>query len=1173
MRSTIVTAVVVAREGGDWLEQTIEALSRQTRPADRIIAVVTGGSDPTAQQLVRGGAQRVVTTNGALPFGAAVRLGVAAIPGLEAEHDGDRVEADGGESGRGDVAPEHEWLWLLSEDAAPEPEALQRILATVQRAPSVAVAGPKLVDWDRPEHIIELGQSLTRSGERWLLRRQELDQQQYDHLQDVLGVGPVGMLVRRDVWDELGGFDPALPVFDDGLDLSVRARLAGYRVVVAPGSRIRFAQSGIAGPRIDRSRAVMRTAHRQGRAADLRRRIAYAPAILALPMWLGLPLLGVARVLWALIREHPGRMVGEFAAALGVFFTPARIIASRRRIKAVNRAGWSAVRPLRVDPKSVRTARMIDREAILAAQGRRFHELHFISSGGLAVLVAAAVLAAILCWWAFAQTSLSGGGLAPLSPLGELWQHTRAQGGVPADPFTWVLAVLGTLTFWNPSHAIVLLFIAAIPLSALGGWIWGAQLTESKAGRALVGLGWAVSPVLLGSLGAGRVTTLVLAVTLPWLLLAASRCRESWSWAGTASLLAAVALASAPVLIPAALVLLLAGLVSSLHGIARVLTTAIAPLILFAPKIVQAIGGSPLDLLLDPGITPVFRPGSVWQLLLGFPEFGLEGWAGIFDGLGLGGAPATLLVGVLLLPIVLLAALGLLTGRVLVTVLNALLGGLGLATALGSAQLRLLSEGPETVALWTGSGLALYWIGVLGLAAVGCTVLARAATPLVAVALTLALVAVAPLGARLLSGQTGLVPGDAQMPAIVQAAGASDPALRTLVLTAESDSAVRARLVTGSGWRLDQVRTADRTAEATAQDAWVAELVAALASTGASSVAADELAGHGIGFVLLGGGGSDAERAELQAVFDQNAALSGAGQTEHGLLWRVDAEGAPDEAADEGDASEPAGSEADGVASEPVDPAAEGNASAPVEGTTFSGYTVWWVQLAVLFGMLLLALPTGEVVERPERRRRGSRTPVLEETESGVAGADPGAAPDAEGGALGRAESAAVSHAESTGESADADEPAGGAGPAGADGPAGGAGTVLAGTAAGVDGAAGVAGPAALDDSADSAALDDPADSSDPHDAAGFDDRAESGEPAQVREGDDPLDPDGHGDPVPDTAEVPVVAAAEPAAPADESAARDEQGTRDEAEPLDAADDASGDVSDGSGAPREGGPR
>ncbi|PRI10579.1 glycosyltransferase family 2 protein [Leucobacter massiliensis] len=953
---TRVTAILVAQRGGEWLDSTIAGIAAQTFQPASIVAVNNGGDEGVGRQLLdSGAAARVVGIPARVSFGQAVARGVEAAeaagahaPGMEPGAPDARAEA-AGVRGAGDDGAE-EWLWLLSEDSCPEPEALERIVSSVQRAPSVAVAGPKLVDWDHPERIIELGQSLTRYGSRWTLRRQELDQQQYDHLQDVLGVGPVGMLVRRDVWERLGGFDPALPVYDDGLDFCVRARLAGYRVEVSPQSRVRFAQSGVAGPRIDRRRAVLRAAHRQARTSQLHRRIAYAPPGVAFLEWLGLPVYGVLRVLWALIREQPGNMLGELAAAFTVFFRPHAILASRRRIRQQSTAGWAAIRKLRIDPKSVRTARMIDREAILASTGQQRRELHFVSSGGLAVLVAAAVAALALSWWALPQTSLFGGGLAPLNSIDRLWWNTRTLDGVPADPFTWVLALLGTVTFWNPSHALVLLMVAAIPLTALGAWIWAAQLTESRAARALLGLGFALSPVLLGSLQGGHLPTLVLTVVLPWLLLAATRCRESWSWAGTASLLAAVALAAAPILIPAALVLLVAGLFTTLRGIARVLTTALVPLALFAPKLVTSlVDGRPLDLILDPGIVTPFEAGTTRHLLLGFPEFGLDGWAGILDAIGLGAPPATLLVGVLLLPLALLALLGLFTGRVAVTLFNALLGGLGMLTAIAAGQLHLTTAGAVSVPLWTGSGLALYWIAVLGLAAVGADTLRRAAGPVVALALAGSLLAVAPVGAQLLLGQVPFQPSSAQMPALVQAAGESDPGVRTLVITPEAPRSVRAELVEGAGVRLDAVRTTLRSAETGAADARIAELVGGLASVGGDELRG-ELRDERIGFVLLREGGDDAERAELQRVFDQHDALAGAGLTRQGLLWRV---------------TEPE-----------TERAVPGDAATELGGTSFSGHTIWTFQLLVVLGVLLLALPTGEVTWRPEKRRRPKRKAV-----------------------------------------------------------------------------------------------------------------------------------------------------------------------------------------------------
>ena len=931
MRSS-VTAVIVASQGGEWLDETIAGIASQTRRPNAIIAINNGGSERVGTQLVNanlGGSEvsRVIGIPSRVSFGRAIAAGLSAVaPGAN---------------------PSEEWIWLLSEDSCPEPEALERILSSVQRAQSVVVAGPKLVDWDHPERIIELGQSLTTSGSRWLLRRQELDQQQYDHLEDVLGVGPVGMLVRRDVWDQLGGFDPAFTSYDDALDFCVRTRLAGYRVEVSPESRVRFARSGVAGPHIDRSRGVLRAAHRKARTAHLHRRIAYAPAPAAFFLWLGLPLLAIVRVFWALIREQPGHMIGEFVAALTVFLRPKSLLASRRRVKRASKVGWSAVRPLRTDAKTVRTARMIDREAILASQGRVPKELGFVSTGGLAVLVVTSVAAIALTWWAITQTNLFGGGMAPLSPIGELWHHTRTLDGAPADPFAWVLAVLGSVTFWNPSHALVLLLVVAIPLSSLGAWIWAAQITDSGAARAVISIGFALSPVLLGSIASGRITTLILAVVMPWLLLAATRCRESWSWAGTASLLAAVALASAPVLIPAALVFLVIGVFSSVRGALRVLSIGIAPLVLFAPKIIAtAFDGRLVDLLADPGIALPFNPGSTWHLLLGFPEFGLDGWAGIFESIGLGAAPATLLVGVLMLPLALLALLGVYTGKVTVTLLHALLGGVGVVTAVASTKLALATVGDAAVPVWTGSGIVLYWLALLGLAAVGAETARRAAPAVVAVALIAAVVAAGPIAVRLVTGNVPMGPGDSRMPALVQVAGEQHPNTRTLVITAAGEQAVRAELVTGEGLELDEVRTSEKLAAPGPTERRIADIVGALASVGGEGIS-DALTAENISYVLLRSGSEPVQETELQRTLDQHPELSGVGNTEQGLLWRVADVSAGDEA--------------------------EGDDSAALLGTSFGSQTIWTVQLVLLFAMLLLALPTGEVVERPERRKRPKR--------------------------------------------------------------------------------------------------------------------------------------------------------------------------------------------------------
>ena len=132
-----------------------------------------------------------------------------------------------------------EWIWLLHDDAAPAPEALAELLRAVERAPSVTVAGCKQLDWHSERRLIDVGLSTSRWAERLtLIDADELDQGQYDGRSDTFAVNSAGMLVRRDVWEDLGGFDPALPGSGDDVDFCWRNRLAGHRVVVVPSARM-----------------------------------------------------------------------------------------------------------------------------------------------------------------------------------------------------------------------------------------------------------------------------------------------------------------------------------------------------------------------------------------------------------------------------------------------------------------------------------------------------------------------------------------------------------------------------------------------------------------------------------------------------------------------------------------------------------------------------------------------------------------------------------------------------------------------------------------------------------------------------------------------------------------------------------------------------------------------
>jgi GT2 family glycosyltransferase len=130
-------------------------------------------------------------------------------------------------------------LFLNDDVVALEPGWLETLLAHVVR-PYIGIAGAKLVYSSGAiqhagiavgcgEGTIHYGRGTFRSDLwRWL-----------ELTRDVSAVTGACMAIRRELFLELGGFDERFPVNYNDVDLCLRARAAGYRVIVDPGVVLR----------------------------------------------------------------------------------------------------------------------------------------------------------------------------------------------------------------------------------------------------------------------------------------------------------------------------------------------------------------------------------------------------------------------------------------------------------------------------------------------------------------------------------------------------------------------------------------------------------------------------------------------------------------------------------------------------------------------------------------------------------------------------------------------------------------------------------------------------------------------------------------------------------------------------------------------------------------------
>ncbi|QAV69963.1 glycosyltransferase family 2 protein [Salinibacterium sp. UTAS2018] len=867
-----VTAVLVARNGAKYLPRTLAAIAAQTRRPDSVIAVDADSSDDSLSIMANSASAQIADAHDQRTFGSAVASALhSAVP----------------------QSAENEWLWLLTHDSAPDPHALAALLGAVEIAPSVAVAGPKLVRWDNPSVISNFGETLTPLGRAVGLVTDELDQAQHDVQTDTLGVAGAGMLVRRQVWNALGGFDPKLTSVDAALDFCVRARLAGHRVIAVADARV--ASAG--GPELFGKRSVSAAAHnRLQRFAQLHRRLVYAPS-LAVPLhWLTLLPLAILRSLGHLVAKQPSAVAGEFAAAFAAIFDGG-VVAARRNLRRNKRVGFAAVNPLRMSWAELRERRAHERHGNAPDAAFDIARPKFFSNGGAWTVLLAGILGMLVFSRFVDAQALTGGGLLPLSTtVSELWAHVGygwndlAQQVVAADPFAVVLAVLGSLTFWNPSFSIVLLYLLALPLAALAAWLCAAAISERTWAPTIAAAAWTVMPSFLISLGEGQLGAVLAHILLPWLVLAVLRAAHNWAMSALAALLFAAVTASAPSLLPALLIALVAWIIIRPKATHRLLWIVIPAAALFAPLVIQQWGrGNFWAIFADPGV-PVAREASTgWQLAISSVVPGSNGWSSLLAALGLNDRYGPLLVALMLAPFAALALMSLFVPGTRRAVPSLALALLGFVTAVAATHVSVSASGQSEVGLWAAPGLSLYWLGLCGALTVAIDNLDRHATLPALVALVGILgLAAAPLW-LLASGMSPVITSNGRLlPAFVSAESTQRDGLGTLQLTVTSDSTMTVDLHRGRGSGLDEQSTLAATStELSEAEVRNAILAGNIASRSGYEIAR-ELNDLQVAFVVLTPG-SNADIAETRQriieALDGNSLLNPIGDTAQGHLW------------------------------------------------------------------------------------------------------------------------------------------------------------------------------------------------------------------------------------------------------------------------------------------------
>jgi GT2 family glycosyltransferase len=153
---------------------------------------------------------------------------------------------------QGFAASNSELVALLNNDAEAEPDWLQGLAGAFEAGPEIGMAASKILVYEDPRRIDKAGHLIYPDGQNRGRGSGEIDRGQYDRVEEVLWPDGCAAMYRREMLDQIGGFDEDFFAYADDAELGLRARIAGWKCLYIPSAVVRHHRGSTLGVRSSR---------------------------------------------------------------------------------------------------------------------------------------------------------------------------------------------------------------------------------------------------------------------------------------------------------------------------------------------------------------------------------------------------------------------------------------------------------------------------------------------------------------------------------------------------------------------------------------------------------------------------------------------------------------------------------------------------------------------------------------------------------------------------------------------------------------------------------------------------------------------------------------------------------------------------------------------------------